>query len=104
MWASANTAHHKLGDDSKRLPIGGSDLAGAKAYGTLSGSSRTKGSDTTQASTLVGDQELFIMSGGSVDGSKASEMDDPEKQMQQVRNGHVIDVSRTFSIRSGREL
>jgi len=97
MWASANTAHQKLAVDSKRVPIGGSDCTSAKAYGTLSDGSRTKGSDTTQASTLVGDQELFLMSGGSVDGGK---MYDPEKQMLQVGNRAVIDASRTFSIRS----
>jgi len=110
MWASANTTHHKLADDSRAIPVASSDLGSAKAYGTASeGGSTSKDTDTTQASTLVvdDDDDLFETSGpGSVKTSQqhkgGADLAEP-RQMQQLNKngaGAGIDVSRTFSIRS----
>lgn len=85
------------------IPVGSSNLASAKAYGTLASSEGgTVGTNTTQTSALVDDRELY----GSVDeadvkGGSRSEVDD-DLEMQQLEHGvGVSDVSRTYSVRSG---
>jgi len=111
MWASANTTNRKLAGDAahRAVPVGGSDLASAKAYGTLTEDSFMKDLDTN--ATLVDDRELYggsVVSGGSMKGVKSSNEkvdEDEDLEMQQVGRGgggSRIGVSRTFSIRSGR--
>lgn len=114
LWASANVSHRRMTDDAHRaIPVGGSDFASATAYGTLSadsGAKHTTDSDDTQASTLVDIRELYEIPGGAaLDGSvrqRSADADgdiniDLEKQqLKRGKGGAVIDVSRTFSIRS----
>jgi len=108
MWASVSSNQRTAPNESNRvIPVGGSGPANGKAYCTLSGGSGsgsgsgsgTNDTITTQTSTLVDDRELFGSVGdGSFRGRSRSESDDVE--MQQARQAAVIDVSRTFSIRS----
>jgi hypothetical protein len=108
MWASAHTTNSNIAcssgmaavgiKNSHAVPVGGSDLTSAKAYGSTKGSGTDSG--FTADSTLYDDEASLAPNHRHRENPEMQQLHgDVEMQRFKDRSGVVVD--RTYSVRSG---